>query len=93
MNVTISNHALKRMQQRSIDELMIEAARCFGEKIYAKNSLYFFLGKRAMKRLLKVFRPQNPEKWEGLTVVCDPKNEKVLTVFKNKNWLKKIRSK
>ena len=93
MNVTISNHALKRMQQRSIDELMIEAARCFGEKIYAKNSLYFFLGKRAMKRLLKVFRPQNPEKWEGLTVVCDPKSEKVLTVFKNKNWLKKIRSK
>ena len=91
MNVTLTDHALKRQNQRSISDTMILAVRSFGDKIYAKNSLYYFMSKRALKRMMKVFLPDNPEKWEGITLVCDPKSEIVLTVFKNKKWLKKIK--
>lgn len=91
MTIAITNHAFKRMNQRHIPETMIIAARCFGDRIYARNSLYFFLGKRALKKMLKEFKPENPDKWEGLTLVCDPKTETLITVFKNKNWLKKIK--
>jgi hypothetical protein len=81
------------MSQRNIPNVMIYAARYFGDRIYAKNSLYFFLGKKALKRLLKVFIPDNVDKWEGLVLVCDPKSETVITAFKNKNWLKRIKHK
>ncbi|WP_456443054.1 hypothetical protein [Caldithrix abyssi] len=91
MTITFTDHALRRKNQRAISDTMILAVRAFGDKIYAQNSLYFFMSKRALKRMMKTFRPDNPEKWEGLTLVCDPKTEKVLTVFKNKRWLKKIR--
>lgn len=91
MNISITQHAFKRMNQRHIPETMILAARAFGRRVYANNSLYFFLGKRALKKMLKDFMPDNPDKWEGLTLVCDPKTETLITVFKNKNWLKKIR--
>ncbi len=91
MNIPITNHAAKRMNMRHIPETMIYAARWFGRKIYARNSLYFFLGKREIKKMLKEFTPERPHQWEGLTLVCDPRTETVITVFKNKNWLKKIR--
>ena len=91
MTVTLTDHALYRKNQRAISDTMILAVRAFGDRIYAQNSLYFFLGKRALKRMMKTFMPENPDKWEGLTLVCDPKTETIITVFKNKNWPKKIR--
>ncbi len=91
MDVIKTLHAKDRMNQRSITETMILAARHFGDRIYADHTLYFFLGKRALKRMMQVFIPANPEKWEGLTLVCDPKTETIITVFKNKKWPKKIR--
>jgi len=91
MDVIKTFHAKNRMDQRAISETMILAARYFGDKIYAHNTLYYFLGKRALKRLMKVFMPDNPDKWEGVTLVCDPKTGIVITAFKNKKWTKKIR--
>ena len=58
MNITITNHAAKRMNQRHIPETMVYATRWFGRKIYAQNSLYFFLGKRENARMLKEFMPE-----------------------------------
>ncbi len=53
MNNHITSHAVKRMNQRHIPDIMVDAARWFGRKIYAQNSLYFFLGKREIARMLK----------------------------------------
>lgn len=91
MNIVFTKHAQKKMQVRHIPELMIHAAYCFGEKIYAQNSLYFFMGYRAIQRMLKVYMPDNPDKWQGLTLVCDPKTHTLITVFKNRKWLKKVK--
>ncbi len=91
MTISKTKHANIRMNQRAITETMILATRFFGKKIYAKNTLYFFMGKRELKRMMKDFIPDNPDKWEGITLVCDPKTEEIITVFKNKKWLKNIR--
>lgn len=93
MTNNFTPYFFERINQRGIDWLAVEAALQFGESVFAKNSHYYFLGKRAIKRLMKVFVPDNPEKWEGLVVVYDTKKEKFVTCFKNKNWLKKIRYK
>ncbi len=93
MTITITDYSAKRMNGRGITRTMIDAALCFGEKVYARDSLYLFLGKRAVKRLMKVFVIDNPEKWEGVTLVLDPKTHDLITTYKNKNWLKKIRHK
>ena len=91
MTISKTNHAFQRQQHRGVSDIMIQAAVSFGDRIYAQNSLYYFLGRRALKRLQKLFIPSNPEKWEGIVLVCDPKSEKLITVFKNKNWMSKIR--
>lgn len=79
------------MEERQIDRPMIIAAIEFGEKLRGKDSLYYFLGHRGMKRLLKVYRPRHPERWEGTVIVCDPVGEIMLTCFKSSKWPKKIR--
>ena len=93
MNISKSIHAQKMMLEKGINDLMISAAMEFGESIRAAGSLYYFLGKRAVKRLSKIFLPDHPERWEGLVLVCDPKGQMLITCFKNKNWLKRIRHK
>ncbi len=79
------------MSQRGINKLMIEATLEFGDELPGKNSTYFFLGKRGLKRLMEIFIPQNPSKWEGLVVVYDVNKKCFITCFKNKNWPKNIR--
>lgn len=93
MTDIFTQHFFERINQRGIDWLAVQAALLFGESVFAKDSHYYFLGKRAIKRLMKIFIPQNPEKWEGLVVVFDTKKNRFVTCFKNKNWLKKIRHK
>ena len=93
MTISISTHAQKAMNKRCVSELMIDAALIFGDQIRSAGSLYYFLGKRAIKRLNTIFQTENPERWEGLVLVCDPANQTLITCFKNKKWLKQIRNK
>ena len=91
MNISFTKHALQKMQIRHVPDLMVYAAYCFGDKIYANNSLYYFMGYRGIGRMLKVYKPDNADKWQGLTLVCDPQTHTLITVFKNRKWLKKIK--
>ena len=93
MTITKSHHAIKIMAERQINDLMIAAALEFGEVERAPGSLYYFLGKRAMKRLAKLYLPDQPERWEGLVLVCDPTAQILITCFKNKSWLGKMQHK
>lgn len=88
MEIVFTDHAVMRMGQRGITREMIDAALKYGRQIYARNSLYFFLGRQAIKRMGKP-----ADKWEGLTLVLDPRSNCLLTCFKNRRWLKKIRHK
>jgi hypothetical protein len=94
MNFNQTRHAKNRQQNRGIDNLMITAAIEYGDSYYdhQRKARFYFLGKKGIKRLQKaIFIPANPERWEGTVVVCDPHTSQVLTVYKNKNFLKSIR--
>ena len=93
MTDNFTPHFFERINQRGIEWLAVQAALNFGESIYARNSQYYFLGKRGIQKLSKIYTPHNPEKWEGLVVVFDTKKQTFVTCFKNKNWLKKIKHK
>lgn len=92
MNYALHPHLLKQIEKHGIDYLMIAAAIEFGEILRAPGSVYYFLGKKGLKRLMKIFTPNNPEKWEGVTVVYDTARDCFITGYKNKNWPKKIRN-
>ncbi len=76
------------MNQRGITTEMVELALQYGQKIWAKNSLYFFMGKRQAQRFGKL-----AEKLEGLVVVIESRTRVMKTVFRNRKWTKKIRHK
>jgi len=67
---------------------MVEFALRCGQKIWAKDTLYFFVGKRQAKRFGKL-----AEKLEGLVVVIESRTREMKTVYRNRNWTKKIRYK
>jgi len=93
MTINISKHAQSRHAMRGITPSMIDAAISFGDTFRSNGSLYYFLGDRARKRMLKVFKPQNPDKFLGLVVVCDPTGLNIITSYKNSGWPKQIRHK
>ncbi len=93
MTVALSLHAVKRSGARGITPQMIDAARAFGDRLRGDGSLYYFLGKRAQKRMLRVFRPDNPDAFLGLVVVCDPRDRTVITCYKNNKGPGRIRNK
>ncbi len=67
---------------------MVQLALRYGERIWAKDSLYFFMGKRHTRKLGRM-----AEKLEGLVVVIESRTREVKTVFKNRRWTKKIKHK
>ena len=67
---------------------MVELVLQYGQKIWGKNSLYYFMGKRQAKRFGKM-----AEKLEGIVVVVESRSKQIVTVFKNRRWTKKIRYK
>ncbi len=83
-----TDHCIARMNQRGITFEMVELAFQYGQRIWARDSLYFFLGRRQVKRLGKM-----ADKLEGLVVVIESRSKRVMTVFKNKRWTKKIKYK
>ncbi|GAB4380748.1 MAG: hypothetical protein Kow0042_31000 [Calditrichia bacterium] len=87
-HITITDHALKRMAQRGFSKADVYLALMVGQKIYAQDTLYYFLGKRQLATFGNL-----SERLEGLTLVIDPGSNTLLTVYRNRNWTKKIRHK
>jgi len=88
----ITAHSIARMCQRRIPDWQIELALRFGKRIYARGSLYYFVGRRQVDKMEKQGY-RGVEKLEGLTLVLDPHDKVLLTVFKNRRFLDRIRFK
>lgn len=92
MTATFTAHALRRMNQRSIPRWWVDLALQFGQRIYAQNSLFVFVGKRQVRKMQQLGY-YGLDKLEGLTLVLDPKTKTMLTCFKNRQFTRKIRHK
>ncbi len=77
------------MQKGTSTDTMILAARYFGERIYVKKFSLSVYRQTSWQTHVKNIQSDNLDKWEGITLVCDPKTKRIVTVFKNRRWLKK----
>jgi|Deesub1362B_J571_1020462.scaffolds.fasta_scaffold02479_2 hypothetical protein len=84
----ISEHFVRRMYQRGMNWEIVELVLQYGKKIWAKDSLYFFMGRREAARFGKL-----AEKLEGIVVVVESKTRVLKTIFRNRKWPSKIRYK
>lgn len=84
----LSDHAIKRMAQRAIQEGQIQLALECGRLIHSRHARFYVIGKREVLKLRK--DGIEAESLEGLQVVVDEKTNAVLTAYRNKN-LRKIR--
>ncbi len=88
--VLLTEHARKRMGQRGVKENAIKLALQFGRKIYSRRALFYVIGQKEITKhgeqypALKVL--------EGLQVVVDVENKKILTVYRSHD-LRQIRPK
>ncbi|GAB4343018.1 MAG: hypothetical protein Kow0037_30840 [Calditrichia bacterium] len=76
------------MAERGFSEADVYLAMSVGQKIHARETLYYFLGKRDLSTFGNL-----AERLEGLTVVFNKTGDTVLTVYRNRKWTKKIRHK
>lgn len=84
----LSEHAIKRMAQRAINETQIQLALEHGRLIHSRHARFYVIGRKEVQKL----RRDGLEVGilEGLQVVVGEKSNAVMTVYKNKN-LRKIR--
>ncbi len=88
MDINFTHHAQKRMNERGFSRADIFLALAIGKRIYAEGTLYIFLGKRRLAEFGNL-----AERLEGLTLVIAPKSGTLITLFRNRRWLMKIRYK
>jgi hypothetical protein len=49
--LSFTEHAIERSLQRGITDKMLRAAFAYGRKKFADKSLYYFIGKRDLKKV------------------------------------------
>ena len=86
----LTNHALKRINQRKISNKELELALKFGCVIYNAGAKFVFVRKKDIPEDLP---GSIAEKIEGIVIVMNPFDGTIVTVYKNKNGLKDIKRK
>ena len=85
----ITTHAKKRMTQRGISQTTIELAISIGRYFYSKEALFFFIGKKEVKKYSKVVPLITKD--EGVVVISSLEGT-ILTTYRNRNFLKKFKT-
>ena len=83
---SVTGHFLKRMNQRGLNWEMVELVLENGRRIWARGTLYIFMGKRDAKKFGRL-----AERLEGIVIVVESKTRVMKTVFRNRMWTRKIR--
>lgn len=83
-------HAIKRVNMRRINKEMIDMALKYGVKIYNAGAKFVFVRKKDIPDDLPA---EIAEKIEGIVLVLNPVDNTIITVYKNRNELKRIKRK
>ena len=87
----ISKHALARVAQRNFHKDEISFILRFGQRIYNGGALFVFLGKHNLPT--ECLKEDKYAKLEGSTLVISGDGTCLITIYKNKKGLKKIKKK
>ncbi|CUS82668.1 protein of unknown function (DUF4258) [Candidatus Kryptonium thompsonii] len=83
-------HAIKRVNMRRINKEMIDMALKYGIRVYNAGAKFVFVRKKDIPDDLPA---RIAEKIEGLVLVLNPVDNTVITVYKNRKELKRIKRK
>ena len=84
----LTEHAKRRANSRGISESTIELVISIGRYAYGNNAIYFWLGKKEVKKYIKII--PNITKYEGVVVVASLDGD-VITTYKNRRFNKKLK--
>jgi hypothetical protein len=85
----LTDHAIERMAQRNLTISDVQFTMKHGQRVYRTGVVFIFLGRRDMPDdKIKQFG-----RLEGTTVLLNPKTREVVTVYRNRNGLRKIKRK
>ena len=85
----LTEHASLRMAQRNLKRTDIEYVISHGQRVYRTGLVFIFLGRRDMTD----DEHQERARLEGATVLMNPKTREVVTVYRNRNGLRRIKRK
>jgi len=78
----ISNHAIKRGQQRGINSYQIKLIKTFGTaKRVPGNAYAYQLTKKKLREISTMLRPQFIDKIQGIVIICDALEGDVITCY------------
>lgn len=80
----LSQHALMRMSQRSIDLEQVQLVLAYGRMVHSRRARFYVVGRKDMKRLEKA--GIDAESLENIQIVVDEKSNRILTVYRNKDF-------
>jgi len=82
--VPLTNHAIKRMNTRNLSLEAVCSTLRYGRLVYAKGAAIHAIGRKEVHRYKKI--GINLSAYEGVQVLCNPKNGVVITVYRNRNF-------
>ncbi len=90
--IDFSNHAIQRMNQRSLSESDIQYVMRYGQKIYRAGMAHYYLGYRHIPRNDRANDHYN--NLVGVTILVESKTlTTVVTVYRDRRGTKNIRAK
>lgn len=88
---TLSQHALIRASQRNISNEDMQIVLTYGQRLHNGGAILYFLGQRDIPEELK--SDDRIMKLEGTTLVISKDGTCLITLYKNKDGLKKLKKK
>jgi len=84
-----SQHAWQRMAQRNLSSADVRFVIQHGQRLHRTGVVFFFLGYDD----IPVDRKKNLSRLEGTTVLMNYQSRQVVTVYRNRNGLRRIKRK
>ncbi len=80
----LTKHAWKRMNARSLPPEAVASALQYGRVVYTRGAAIHVIGRKEIRKYEK--RGINLSVYEGIQVLCNPKDGTVITVYRNRNF-------
>ena len=88
-NMKLTSHAVKRASQRGINLWDMQMAHKYGKRMYRTGVMFIFLRRKDLPSSIY----NCSRKLDGITLLVCPKEDTVITVYRNKQALQQIKRK
>ncbi len=80
----LTKHARKRMSARNLPPEAVQSALQYGRVVHTRGAAIHAIGRKEVHKYKK--EGINLSAYEGIQVLCSPKDGTVITVYRNRNF-------